>query len=548
LGIIPEASFEKKVRLGYNLSPMILRYLRKKTKAILIGTLILIIPAFIFLYGWSRLSPTTQRIPYIIAKVDRVPITFGEYQTELTQYKNILGGSYSTEDEKQIERQVLDGLIEKELLIREAKLRDIQVNDDEVITRIQEIFRDEKGNFDKEKFLLISEQYPEEVNALEENLRTEIMINKLKNIITNSVEVSEDEAYKYFLTSDAKAKIKYIPIESGNRSKDMEVSEEELKNYYEQNRESFKDGPWRKIEYVVISKDKIKEGKIKIDPAELEEYYSQHLQEWTKGDTEVSPFSEVKDEIEAKLEEREKEEILKDKAFDISLKLLDEDDWSSFAKNEGLSYGVTGYFAKDEPIPEFNKERATIINQAAFSLPFNEVSEPLKVERGYTIIRPLDKIPEYKEVADKIKNIIIEEKKKNLAEKTAEEILSELKKGEKIEDVSKKYSIEVKESEYFPRYGFIKNIGYAPKITQAAFSLDKDQWSKVVTASGKIFIIQTVDVKEPTKEEFQESKERITSILLYQKKQEAFIKWLKELKRKNKDKIVILWDELLPYR
>ncbi len=524
---------------------MFLKYLRKKTRAILIGTLILIIPAFIFLYGWSRLS-TKEKIPYVIAKVGSTPITWNEYQTELTRYKNLLGSSYSSEVEKQIEKQVLDGLIEKCLLLKEAKKRNIKVNDNEVILKMRVIFRNEEGKFDREKFRLISKQYPNEINALEENIRIQITIDKLKDIVTNSVNVSEDEAYKYFLTSDAKAKIKYISVKPEDFRNDIKISEEELKDYYEQRRESFKNGPWRKVEYVRISEDKIDKGEIKIEPEEVEEYYSQHSQEWVgeNGDTEPLPLAEVKDKIEKELKEKKKEEILKDTAFQISLKLLEKNDWNSFAKNEGLSYGITGYFSKEEPISEFNVEKTTIINQMAFSLSFKEVSEPLKFEKGYIIIRPLDEEPKYEEIADKIREIITDEKSKELTGKIAEEIISELTKGEKIEDVAKKHPIEVKESEYFSRYGLIEDIGYIPEVIQAAFSSDKEKWNKVSITSGEIFIIQTIDIKGPSPEGFQEAKERITTLLLYQKKQEVFIEWLKELREKNEDKVSILWEEL----
>ena len=121
-------------------------------------------------------------------------------------------------------------------------------------------------------------------------------------------------------------------------------------------------------------------------------------------------MTEVKDKIEKELKESKKEELLKDKAWKISDELLSENDWSSFAQNEGLSYGITGYFAKEEPIPEFNVEKTIIINQVAFSLSFKEVSEPLKIEKGYAIIRPLNEEPQYEEVVDKIREIIIEEK------------------------------------------------------------------------------------------------------------------------------------------
>ena len=526
---------------------MILKYLRKKTRAILIGTLILIIPAFIFLYGWSRLS-NREKIPYIIAKIDRTPITWEEYQNELQRYINLLGHSYSAKLEKQIKSQVLDGLIEKYLLIGEAKKINIKVTDDEIALKIREIFKNEKGNFDKKTFLLISKQNPEKINELEQNLRTQATIEKLKDGITNSVKVSEDEAYKYFLTSDAKAKIKYIAIKPDDFKGNIEASENELKDYYEQNKESFKNGPWRKIEYITINEDQINNNDIKLEPNEVEEYYSEHLEEWTgeNGDTEPLLLAEVKDKIEQELKDNKKEELLKDKAWEISDELFNENDWNSFAKHKGLSYDITGYFTKEEPIPEFDSEKITVINQTAFSLTFKEVSEPLRIEKGYLIIRPLDEEPKYEELVDKIRKIIVEEKSKNLTEKTAEEIVSELQKGEKIEDISKKYSKEVKESEYFSRFGFIKDIGYTPEVIQAAFSLDKDKWDKVNTASGEIFIIQTVDIQEPSPEEFKDKKESITTLLLSQKKQQVFMEWLKELKEKNKDRISILWDELLP--
>ena len=530
---------------------MLLKYLRKKTRAILIGTLILIIPAFIFLYGWSKLSDK-GKIPYIIAKVDRTPITWEEYQNELQRYTNILGKSYSVENEKQIKNQVLDRLIEKYLLMSEANKKNIKVTDDEIALKIRELFKDEKGNFNKNAFLLMSKKYPEEINTLEKNIRTQITIEKLKDIITKSVEVSEDEVYKYFLTSDAKAKVKYITLKPDDLKKNIEVNENELKDYYGKNRENFKDGPWRKVEYIFINKNQINDSEIQLEPDEIEEYYSQHLEEWKgeNSDTESIPLAEVKGTIEKKLKENKQEELLKDKAWKISDELFNENDWNSFAKKDGLHYGITRYFAKEEPIsiPEFNSEKNAVVNQAAFSLAFKEVSEPFQIEKGYVVIRPLDEEPKYEEVVDKIKGIVLEEKTKDLINKITEEVKTELKNGIGIEDIAKKYSVEIKESGYFSRYGVFEDIGYIPEVTQKVFSLDKGKCDIAITTTNEIFIIQLIETKEPSLEEFQKVKESTTVSLLYQKKQQTFLDWLKELKEKNKSKISILWDELLPSR
>ncbi|MCK4905898.1 hypothetical protein KAS42_06655, partial [bacterium] len=60
----------------------------------------------------------------------------------------------------------------------------------------------------------------------------------------------------------------------------------------------------------------------------------------------------------------------------------------------------------------------------------------------------------------------------------------------------------------------------------------------------KTFIIQTIDIKEPLHEKFQDDKENIRSLLLLKRKQKFFIDWAKNLREKNKDRIVIFWDGL----
>lgn len=534
-------NFEMKGQVRYNSATMLLKYLRKKTRAILIGTLILIIPAFIFLYGWSRLS-NRDRIPYIIAKVGRTPITWEEYQNELQRYINLLGNSYAPENKKQIETQILNNIIERYLLIEETKKRNIKIDDNEIIQQIQaqEIFKNEEGKFDRERFRLITERFPEAINTLEKDLRLQIAIEKLMAQISGSAEISEDEAYEYFLTSNAKVKIKYIALRPDYFKKNVETNEQELKNYYEEHK-SFKDGPWRKIEYVLIDEKQIEDIEIKPAPEKIEEQYSQYMAQTT--DTGIVT-AEIKNKIEKDLKQKEKEILLKDKAWNISDKLWSEKNWNSFAQNESLLYDTTGYFAKGEPIPEFNIRTTATINQTAFSLPFNETSEPIKSEKGYVIIRPLHEEPKYEEIEDKINTIVIDNKVKDIIKKTKEKIASELQNDTKIEDIAGEYSANLEESDYFSRYGLIKGIGYAPEVTQKAFSQNKGETDIAVTASDTIYVIQTIDKKDPSREEFREAKERITNILLYRKKQQVFSEWLDKLKKDNEDRISILWDEL----
>ncbi|HIE43895.1 MAG TPA: hypothetical protein EYP78_03750 [Candidatus Omnitrophica bacterium] len=532
---------------------MVLQYLRKKTRLILVGTLIIIIPAFAIFYGWRSSGP--EEIPYIIAKVGRTPITRGEYLATLEnlreRYRQLFGSSYSSEIEKQLAQQALNELIEKYLQLREAKVRRVRVGEEEVLKNFREypLFHDENGKFDKEKVMRINKLYPQYIKELEERIRMELTIEKLKNTITHSVEVSEDEIYDYFRLSRSKVKVKYLYVAPYQITDNVEVSDTELEYYYQNNKNSFMEGPEVRLEYVLVPEGIVKEDEIEITSEEIESYYAEYQQEWIKDDTEPLPLSVVKDEVEERLKKKEKEKILRDKAFQISLKLLDVSNWNSFAHDEALSYGTTGFIREGGVIPELGS--SLDITRTAFSLPVNEISEPLKIERqGYAMIKPLEKkpatVPPYEQIVEKVKEKLIEEKKWDLAEKQAKEVYSQLKGDRTMEEVAEDYKLEVKETGYFSRAGFIEKIGYVPQITVEAFRLDVGEYSEPIVTQQGIFIIQPVERKEPPDEEFQEMKESIKSLLLYQKKQEVFSEWLEEIKEKNKEKIVILWDELLP--
>ncbi len=224
------------------------------------------------------------------------------------------------------------------------------------------------------------------------------------------------------------------------------------------------------------------------------------------------------------------------------LKLLDENDWKSFAEEEGLFYAITGYFSQDEPMEEFDGDIA--VNHTVFSAKSSEASEPLRIKNGYILFRIPDLEQKYEEITGKIKSILEDKRIKDLVDKKAEEILFELKEGKTAEEVAGKYSLEVKESKYFSRNGFIEGIGSAPYIARAAFSTAQDSWNKVNSVGGEIFVIRTVDTRQPSEEKFQDKKKDIASLLLNQKKQEFFMDWVEDLEEKNHSRTTIFWEEL----
>ena len=105
------------------------------------------------------------------------------------------------------------------------------------------------------------------------------------------------------------------------------------------------------------------------------------------------------------------------KAQEIRKKLLDGGDFATFAKNESDDTGTArnggslGTFSKGRMVPEFE--------QAAFSLPVGQISEPVKTKFGYHIIKVESKS---EQSFDDVKDSLEKQMKPQMAQQQTQDI------------------------------------------------------------------------------------------------------------------------------
>ncbi|MGB9677967.1 MAG: SurA N-terminal domain-containing protein, partial [Candidatus Ratteibacteria bacterium] len=170
---------------------------RKNVRIILWIITILIIPGFFFwgVGGGGRQSQYA-------AIVNRQPITLREFYDQLSKieekYKEIFGDRYSELlDKLNIEKDVLESLIREKLLMKEAKRRRIKVFKNEIIEVIKSdpAFKNEKGQFDEEKYRKIIENMPdEELKKIEEEIKKQILLQKLKDQVLSETNITLSDA------------------------------------------------------------------------------------------------------------------------------------------------------------------------------------------------------------------------------------------------------------------------------------------------------------------------------------------------------------------
>lgn len=124
-------------------------------------------------------------------------------------------------------------------------------------------------------------------------------------------------------------------------------------------------------------------------------------------------------------------------------------------------------------------------------------------------------------------------------EKTAKEVISKLDKGEKFEDLAKKYSTDPGSAEKGGELGWFGAGQMVPEFEEAAYALNKNEISKPVKTEHGYHVIQLIDKKE------KESYDKVKSDIEYDLKvekidqgkvQDILANELKDAKVKVKDK------------
>ena len=510
-----------------------LKSIRKNMKPIMWITALSFLGTIFFSWGMHMTFKAKTNIA--MAKVNGAAIKHEEFKYALISternYRKMYGDQFDRiKKNLDLEKQVLNQLIDQKLLMQEIKKQRIKISDKEIIDRIKQdpVFKNKKGGFDKAKF----EQYVNGIPAsqwqkIENGIRKSLALEHLWLKVTDPVMISDKEVLDEFMLKNEKVKINYICFNTDEFKTQISLDDEDIIGYFSKNKKEFKQPDRINIEYVLIKPEEFKE-KIEVSDDEIKKYYEENK--------ETKPLKQVTSQIKEKLIKGKTEQLAEDRAYDLSIDLGEENKWEEVLKKENLSSKHTGYFAEREEISGIGYSRE--FSQSAFSLSKDDISDPVKTAKGFCILKLVDLKPSHipdqiEEVKDEVRNRLTTLKSEELAEKKADEFIEKSQSVKNIGKLAKKSGYEVKQTDFFERGVHAKDIGYAPKLIAEAFLLKKGDIKKA-SESQDIFVIELVERKAADKEEFNTQKEQIKQTLLQKKKQSVYEKWFKNLKQEAK--------------
>lgn len=158
----------------------------------------------------------------IVAEVNGKPITWLEMQNRYqilwknwkknsSKYPEISEETYAND----LKKLAIKQLIKEELFKIYAKENSIYISNQELITTFKEIYSNNKmfltnGLFDTQKFQNFKNKYPQKFRQIIEQIRNDVLKNKITKIIEEKFQLSERELFEEYFKRNSEIKLKYI--------------------------------------------------------------------------------------------------------------------------------------------------------------------------------------------------------------------------------------------------------------------------------------------------------------------------------------------------
>jgi peptidyl-prolyl cis-trans isomerase D len=350
-----------------------------------LGAVVLAFVATIFLdWGWQR----SGRPDAHIATVSGEGVSLHEFQmtyTNLTDFYRRLYQERFTEDFARtlnLKQQALDTLVQRKLLLREAKRQGLMVSNAELIEKVQTypVFQ-VNGHFDHSRYLQVLRLSRLTPADFEQNQREDLLLGKLENLFKDGLQVTEAEAKQTFIHDKEQVNVAYVRVDPAQFVPQVEMSDAELSTYFQEHLERFRKPEQVRLGYVVVDPEWFV-ALVEMTDEQLTQYYEQHKEEFRREEQVRARHILFKLAQQAGAEE---EARVRGTAETTLQRIQAGEDLAALASQlsedpvSAQQGGDLGLFKRGEMVKPFE--------EIAFGLQPGIVSDPVRTDFGYHLIK-----------------------------------------------------------------------------------------------------------------------------------------------------------------
>ena len=495
-------------------------------KKIVLGGLLTIISVFMVItlvpgFGSTDFFGSNGPTRGVVAKVAGTDITSQEVQRQarqMVQQQFPRGGAQASMLLPYFASQAAQQLIQRQALIAEAEHLGLRATDEDVRDELQhgrysQVFFPDGNFIGQAQYEELLQQHDLTVPMFESDVKDEILIDKLRSLVTGGAMVSDAEIREKFEKDNTKIKFDYAVLRKDDILKGLHPSDLELKAFYDRNKATYNNSipEKRKIKYVLIDTAKLQDQQ-QVSQQDLQKYYDQHRDEFRVPEQANVRQILIKTPLpgpDGKVDQKGIDEA-RNKAEDVLKQLKAGAKFEDLAKKysedpSGKTGGSVGWIKRGGfPVPDVDK--------AAFSLPKGGTSDVINAGYAFVILRVDDKqdahVKTLAEVKDQAEPIIKQQKAQQAADAEASAVLSQARTGGLDKAASAK-GMQAVTTDFISRTDSLPGIGASPQFTEAVFSASEKSPPDEVQLPQGYAIYQVDAIKPPATPTFEEIRNRV---------------------------------------
>lgn len=400
----------------------------------------------------------------------------------------VLRGLYS--------KQVLDQMVFQEALELESERLGIRVTPEEEAQRIKEIL---PSAFQGDTWL--KDRYASEVqmrmglsvSEFESEVHDVILAEKFHHLITDGITVSPAEVEQEFRRRNDKVQIEYALVKPADIAPTIHPSDADLAAYFAKHQSEYQIPEKRSARYALLNLNTLREN-TKIPDSDVLAYYNAHLNDYKvenrvhvehilfktigKTDAEVAEIQKKAEDVLSKAKHGAN--------FEDLAKKYSEDDAT---KPKG---GDLGWIVEGQTVPEFQ--------QAAFTLPKGSISDLVKTQYGFHIIKVLDHEEAHTKTLDEVRSqilpILLDQKVSDEANTVSDQLAEAVRQSNRqsIDDLAKRFNLTVGETPAISATDPLLTFGNSTDIRTDLFQLRPGEISLPLQAPQGYVIITPKEV------------------------------------------------------
>jgi len=495
---------------------------QKLFSRIFLGVIVLVLSGGMLLYLVPTGPGDTALSSDAVAKVGDQTITVAEIRQQLNQIKqrNQVPPMLEPYYAQQILRQLL---LQKEMEYEAGQLG-IRVSNDEIADRIKLIlpsaFNGGSPIAPDQYAALVQTRAQMTVSEFEDSIRQGMLQEKFQKLVTDGISAGPAELQEEFVYRNQKVKLDYAFIKPEDLQAKITLSDAEINAAYEKNKARYQVPEKRVVRYALLDVNQFRQS-LQITDDQLKAQYQQNIQQYQVPNR-VHVEHILLMTVGAGKTDAEVEEIRK-KAQDILNQAKKGSNFEDLAKKYSEDPGTKdkggdlGWIIQGQTVAEFEK--------AAFTLPKGSISDLVKTQYGFHILKIIDKESAHTKPLDELKDdirtqLLLKEADRQSAD-IADKLSQAIRQSNKVslDDLAKQYHLSVGETRPVAATDALLELGSSQevKVSDSIFRLKQGDLSLPLHTDRGYLILSIKQILSAHQGSLDEVRDKVTADLKQEK-------------------------------